>query len=49
MSRISQSLLSRLAAQIKYTFASLAVVFTRNSSVYNMDLPPPKKGSTNTT
>jgi hypothetical protein len=27
VSRISQSLLSRLAAPIKYTFASFAVVF----------------------
>jgi hypothetical protein len=35
VSRISPSLLSRLAAQITYTFASLAVVFTRNSSIFS--------------
>jgi hypothetical protein len=33
VSRISQSLLSRLAAQIQYMFASPVVVFTRNNTM----------------
>jgi hypothetical protein len=36
VSRISQSLLSRLAALIKYVFASIVVVFTRNKTVVDI-------------